>query len=115
MPLPFAVQGPSRRVVREREVEQQLELLLQLRRSHFHMHLHSSVEIAIHHVGASDVEPGVGAVLEAEDAGMLEKASDDAADLDPLTELLDVWPQAADAPYDQVDAHAFFRCFVEGV
>ena len=61
------------------EVEHELQLVADLGRLHLCERLDAVVEIALHHVGAADVDLLVAAVLEVEDARVLEEAADDAA------------------------------------
>src|SRR5499426_958277 len=69
----------------------------------------AAVEVAVHEVGAAQVDLFIAAVDEAIDAGMFEEAPDDAADADRLAAAGPAGAQAADAADDQVYRHALAR------
>ena len=70
VPNPATVRAevPARRPVVEGEVEQLTELGEVPRIGDPHERLHPAVEVAVHEVGAADVDLGVVAVVEPEDA-----------------------------------------------
>src|SRR5262245_27181839 len=68
-----------------------------------------AVEIAVHEVGAAQIDLFIAAVDEAIDAGMFEEAADDAADADRLAAAGPAGAQTAYAADDQVDGHALAR------
>src|SRR5919198_3013009 len=114
-PLAAPVEGPGPDVVRQREVEDQLQLLSDLVRLDRGERLHAVVEVALHHVRAADVYLFVAAVLEVEDARVLEKAADDAADVDVLAQALHARTKHADAADDEIDLDARLGRRVERV
>src|SRR5262249_45361230 len=77
------------------------------------------VAVALHpvrrgdeHLGAARGQPRAGA--EADDAGMLEEAADDALDADVVGKPGYARPQAADAAHDEIDLDTGLRGAVEG-
>ena len=62
---------------------------------------------------ADEVDLALAAVLEAEDARVLEEAVDDAGDPDVVADARDAGAEAADAAHDEVDLHARLRGAVE--
>ena len=71
------------------------------------------VEVALHQVGAADVELRPPAVREPVDARVLEEPADDGADANALADAGHAGLQAADAADDQVDLDAGLRRAVE--
>ena len=71
------------------------------------------VEIPRHPVGGREEDVLLAAVIEAEDAAVLEEAADDAAHADVFADVLESGTQHADAAHDEVDFDACRRGFVE--
>ena len=74
-----------------------------------HDHLDAAIEVALHQVGAADVDLFLAAVEEVVDARVLEEAADDRSHRDVVADAGNAWPQAAHAADDQVDLHAGLR------
>src|SRR5579884_1359355 len=68
--------------------------------------LHPPVEVALHEVGAAQVDLGRVAAAEGVDAAVLEEAADDADDAHRLAPTRDARPQAAGTAHDEVNVHA---------
>ena len=68
-----------------------------------HEGLDPAVEVAVHHARAADVDLRVAAVVEPEDARVLEEAAEDRAHADVLGQALDAGAQGADAAHPDVD------------
>src|SRR5207253_1462666 len=83
--LAFGVQAPALDVVRQRDGK---DLLLEARHDRLgadgERHLHAPREVARHPVAAGNVDLRLAAVLETEDAPVLEEAVDGREDLDGL-------------------------------
>ena len=88
--------------------EDLVEPRLVLRVRHGHEHLDAPIEVARHPVGGADQEQRLAlvAVGEADDARMLEVATEDRAHADVLAEPGHAGTQAADAADGEVDLHA---------
>src|SRR5262249_869271 len=69
-------------------------------------HLDATTQVAIHPVGAADEDLRVAAVLEIENAAVLQKPVDDTGDANVLTDPRQPRPQCADAAAEDVDLHA---------
>src|SRR6188472_2331050 len=77
--------------------------------------LDPAVEVAMHHVRASDPDLIRSAVSEAIDPGVFEEASEDAANGDALAQALHAGPQRADAAHDEIDRDPGLRRLVQRV
>src|ERR1041384_6006413 len=73
----------------------------------------AAVEIAVHPVGAADIDFRRAVVRKVIDATMFEEAPDDAQDVDAFGESGNAGAQSADAAHDEIDADARLRCFVK--
>src|SRR5262249_3356447 len=69
----------------------------------------------LHEIGAADEHRRVAAVLEPEDARVLEEAPDDGTNGDAIADARDPRPQAADAADDEIDTYARLRRAVESL
>src|ERR671916_2061739 len=110
--LAVGLERPAVRGVGELEVEEAADLLAVAPLAQGEGGLHAAVEVALHQVGAAEVDRLlVGA--EGEDAGMLQEAAHEGDDADVLAHALDARPQAADAAHNQVYLHPGLRRLVE--
>src|SRR5690606_18244309 len=80
-----------------------------------HERLDAAVEVAVHHVGAADVDLRVAVVLEPEHAGVLEVAAEDRTHPDRLAEPGHPRTDGADAADDEVNRHSRLARAVERV
>ena len=78
-------------------------------------HFDALVDIALHPIGAAEIDFGFAAVAEDVDAAVLEEAADHAADANPAAESAHSRTQRAGAAHDEFDLHARLRGFVKGV
>src|SRR5579864_2212339 len=106
-------QVPGLEVVGQLDVEDGLQLLLQARVLDRGDGLDAVVEVPRHPVRRADEVLGPAGVGEAEDAGVLEEAADDADHPDGLALPRDARPQAADAAHDEVHLDAGRGRFVQ--
>src|SRR5262249_34974947 len=70
---------------------------------------HPTIEIALHQIGAADIDVQTSAVLERVDSGMFEESADNRAHLDVLAHAIDVRPEAADPSDNRVDPDTLER------
>src|SRR5262249_56240838 len=82
------------------------DALLERGIEHREAELDPAEEVARHPVGAREVHVFGAAVLEVEDARVLEEAADDRAHADVVREALDARPQRAYAAHHQVALYA---------
>src|SRR5699024_1589938 len=67
-----------------------------------HEHLDAPVEVAVHEIGAADVDLGVPAAGEGEDPGVLEEPAEDRTHADILAQAGDAGLEGRGAAYEQV-------------
>src|SRR5581483_2814441 len=80
-------QPPSLDIVAQADIQHLfLEVVLQSRVFDGHENFDAAIQVALHPVGAADVDVFGAAVFEIDDAAMLKKASDDADDFDLFRE-----------------------------
>ena len=65
-----------------------------------------SYKIARHPVGAAEINFGLAAILEIEDAAVFQEAPDDAAHANPAADSANARDQRALAAHDQIDLHS---------
>src|SRR5690606_9548324 len=114
-PLPVRAEPPRGGALVHREVEELLDLIQVLRSGEAHERLDAAVEVAVHHVGAADVDDRVAVVLEAEHARVLEVATEDAAHADVLAQSLDARLEGADAAHPDIHRDAGLARAVQAV
>ena len=91
------------------------DLLVKRRVAQMEDHFDAFVDVALHPIGAAEIDFRFAAVAEDEDAAVLEEAPDHAADANAAAEAANPRPQRAGAAHDELDLHAGLRGFVEGV
>src|SRR5580658_8685567 len=89
------------------------DALAQLRIFQRENDFHAFIEIALHPVGAAQINLRRAAVLEIIDTAVLQKASDDAAHPDAAAQSAHTGNQSALSTDDQVDLHAGLRSAVQ--
>src|SRR5215207_4169462 len=104
---------PAVGVVGELEVEQASYPLAMVSLAQGEGRLHAPVQVALHEVGATEVDLLVVPVGEGEDARVLQKTSHQRDHADVLANALHARPQAADTAHDQVYLHPGLRGLVE--
>jgi hypothetical protein len=103
---PVRLQLPRVDAVAQARVQQRLQLALEHVVGDGRAHLDAAHQVARHPVRAADEEARLAAVLEAEDAVVLQKTPDDAHHAHALRQARHARPHAADAAHNQIDAHA---------
>src|SRR3954468_18077265 len=106
MPGPLAIKIPRAAGVPEKGVEDCIDLGAEARILHRNEDLDSAVEIPRHQVGATDRCRRPVSCLERKDPAVLEEASQNAANSDPIAESRDAGPERADSARDQFDRAA---------
>src|SRR5438105_11947662 len=94
---------------REQSVKPGMESDIIDRRDGFH----TTIEIARHPVGGTEVELLLAVVGEVEEPRVLEESADNAHYFDPVTHARNAGPQTADSTHDQIDIHARLRCGIQ--
>src|SRR5579875_1125861 len=77
--------------------------------------LDAIIQVALHHIGATQPDLLIAAVAKVENTTMFQEASDYARDPDIVAYAGDARAQAADAAHDQVNAHTRLRSAIQQV
>ena len=77
--------------------------------------LDAAVEVAVHHIGRSDVDDGLTRVLKREDARVLQKAPKHRTHPDVLAESGYTGAQGANTAHDHIDGNPCLRGAIERV
>ena len=90
------------------------DFLFQVRIFHREENLYTSVQVSWHPVCAGHIGFLAAAVAEVEDAGMLQKISDNGTNLYVLADSRNTGLQTADTAHDQIDLYTGTACFIQG-
>src|SRR4051794_31657140 len=113
MPGPLAVEVPRAAGVREKGVKDRIDLGTKARVLDWSEDLYAAVEVPRHEVGAADPCRRPIRRLKRKDPAVLEEASQNAANRNPIAEPGDAGPQRADSARDQLDRHAGRRSRIQ--
>ena len=78
-------------------------------------HFDTFVEVAWHPVGGAEIEIGLAAIFEIEDAAVLEEAADETSYADTMAEASDAGPESAGAANNEIDLDAGARGAIESL